>query len=165
MYYINNANEGLKIIFPWNDRAFFDPCLIADIYARTDRFLIIITTSTEAYKIDCYRGVDFTQGAFHAVYHNAREIMAAWVRVYCIGTEGITVENDPLFMSSEAANFEAGDKDKLDGLILVGWGARQTGIHAGLHKEVYFDDDAMYVCVVPGPIGVAVWKKTWLFNT
>lgn len=165
MYYLNNATEGLRIIFPWNDKAFFDPCLIADIYARTDRFLVIITTSTEDYKIDCYKGVDFTQGGFHAVYYNARDIMAAWVRVYCIGAEGITVENDPLFMSSEAANFIAGDKDKLDGIPPIGWGERQTGIHAGVIKEISFDNDAMYVCVVEGVAGVAVWKKTWLFNT
>lgn len=75
------------------------------------------------------------------------------------------VELDPVFLASEAAKFEAGDKDKLDSLQLMTFGAKQTGVDAGVLFQQAIDDDYLYVCVVAGVAGVAVWKKTLLFNT
>ena len=56
---------------------------------------------------------------------------------------------------------EAGE----DGSAAFGFGTKQTGVDAGVLKEVSFDNDYMYVCVIAGEAGVAVWKKSVLFNT
>jgi hypothetical protein len=88
MYVINNSVTGLRIRFPSGDRVFIDPCLVSDIYARTTRFLVVLTASSEKYKVDMSVGVDFTQGAFTGIYHDSKELMAAWVRVECAGGGG-----------------------------------------------------------------------------
>jgi hypothetical protein len=45
------------------------------------------------------------------------------------------------------------------------FGTKQTGVDSGILGEVYFDDDYMYICVVGGGVGVAIWKKTELVQT
>jgi hypothetical protein len=47
----------------------------------------------------------------------------------------------------------------------MGDGERKTGIHAGVLKEMSITDDYVYICVVGGDVGVAVWKKFILFQT
>lgn len=75
------------------------------------------------------------------------------------------IETDPIFAASEAANFEAGDKTKLDTLQAITWGAKQTGVDGGALFQMSIDDDYLYVCVFHGGVGEAIWKKTLLFNT
>lgn len=45
------------------------------------------------------------------------------------------------------------------------WGTKQTGVDAGSLGEFYIDNDYIYACVVEGPAGVAVWKRSVLFTT
>ena len=43
--------------------------------------------------------------------------------------------------------------------------AKQTGTDGGSLNELSVTDDYMYVCVVPGVAGVAVWKRVLIFQT
>ncbi|MFZ4706293.1 MAG: hypothetical protein ACOYMF_09840 [Bacteroidales bacterium] len=49
--------------------------------------------------------------------------------------------------------------------VVFGDGIRRTGEHAGKWKELSLDDDYLYICVYAGIAGVAIWKKTLLFQT
>jgi hypothetical protein len=71
---------------------------------------------------------------------------------------------EPLFMASEARLFESGDKAKLDGLSLVGWGAKSSATDPGALFEMSVTDDYLFVCVRAGEAGSAVWKRTILFK-
>lgn len=44
-------------------------------------------------------------------------------------------------------------------------GIRQTGVDAGIFKQISFTDDYTYYCVRGGAAGQAIWKKTILFQT
>jgi hypothetical protein len=45
------------------------------------------------------------------------------------------------------------------GTYYIPYGTRASGVDAGTQGETTHDDDYMYVCVVGGAIGVAVWKR------
>jgi hypothetical protein len=48
---------------------------------------------------------------------------------------------------------------------VFGTGAKQTGVDAGVVPQFSIEDDYLYVCVYPGVVGVAIWKKTLMFQT
>lgn len=45
----------------------------------------------------------------------------------------------------------------------VEYDIRYTGVHGGTKEDLSFTEDYLYVCVVSGIAGVAIWKKTILF--
>jgi hypothetical protein len=45
------------------------------------------------------------------------------------------------------------------------FGERKTGLHGGYLTEMWIDDDYIYICVVAGEAGVAIWKKSMMFQT
>jgi len=50
-------------------------------------------------------------------------------------------------------------------LWTAGFGEKKTGVDAGKLGQMSIDDDYVYICVVEGEAGVAVWKKTIIFQT
>jgi len=44
-------------------------------------------------------------------------------------------------------------------------GTRTTGVHGGVLFDTYIDNDYLYLCVIGGEIGTAVWKKIHLLLT
>lgn len=58
---------------------------------------------------------------------------------------------EPVFSMWETINFLSGEK--------------KSGVHAGRLWQMSLSDDYLYVCVKAGEIGVAIWKKTLLFQT
>jgi hypothetical protein len=61
------------------------------------------------------------------------------------------VESDPVFLAWKSAMFTTG--------------SRQTGSDAGIEGQISINDDYIYVCVTGGEAGVAVWKRSVLFQT
>jgi hypothetical protein len=47
----------------------------------------------------------------------------------------------------------------------IEYATKKTGIDAGYLGQRAFDDDYWYVCTKEGEAGVAIWKKSMLFNT
>ena len=54
---------------------------------------------------------------------------------------------------------------KTGAYISIGYGEKKTGIDSGEEFELSLTDDYLYICVTPGEIGVAIWKKVVLFQT
>lgn len=48
---------------------------------------------------------------------------------------------------------------------IMATGAKYSATHAGMLHETSCDDDYMYICVVAGTAGNAIWKKTPLFKS
>jgi hypothetical protein len=47
---------------------------------------------------------------------------------------------------------------------VIGSGAKQTNVDAGVEKQMSMDDDYLYICTHTGTTD-AVWKKSLLFQT
>lgn len=47
----------------------------------------------------------------------------------------------------------------------IEYATKQTGVDAGTLGQAAFDDDYFYLCVIPGEVGVAIWKRSVLFQT
>ena len=47
----------------------------------------------------------------------------------------------------------------------IGYGTRNSAIHAGKLTQMFIDDDFFYICVRAGAAGFATWKRIWLSNT
>jgi hypothetical protein len=77
----------------------------------------------------------------------------------------LELQTAPVYSIGTAQAGPQGEKGEPGGTLDVGWGTKQTGVDAGTLKEISIDDDYLYLCVVEGDAGVAVWKKTVLFNT
>ena len=44
-------------------------------------------------------------------------------------------------------------------------GEKKTGVDAGVYGQISITDDYIYVCVQTGVAGVAIWKRSVLFQT
>ena len=49
--------------------------------------------------------------------------------------------------------------------LLVLAGEKKTGVDAGVCPSISITDDYLYVCVTGGVAGVAIWKKSLMFQT
>jgi hypothetical protein len=49
--------------------------------------------------------------------------------------------------------------------LLVLTGEKKTGVEAGVYPSISITDDYLYVCVTGGVAGVAIWKKSLMFQT
>lgn len=49
--------------------------------------------------------------------------------------------------------------------LSIGTTTKKTGIDAGIFGERSITDDYEYICVQGGIVGVAIWKKSVLFQT
>jgi hypothetical protein len=47
----------------------------------------------------------------------------------------------------------------------VGTGEKKTGVDSGYYRQISITDDYLFICVVEGEAGTAIWKKTILFQT
>jgi len=50
-------------------------------------------------------------------------------------------------------------------LVTMGEGEKKTGVDAGTIGQMSITDDYLYICVLSGEIGIAIWKKSVLFAT
>jgi len=66
---------------------------------------------------------------------------------------------------SDIADLDKYTKAEVDEKLRFSFGTKQTGVDGGTVGDVSVDDDYLYVCVVTGGAGVAVWKKSVLFKT
>ena len=49
--------------------------------------------------------------------------------------------------------------------IPIAEGTKSSAVDAGTFGEIYADNDYIYVCVLTGTAGNAIWKRTVLFTT
>jgi hypothetical protein len=81
----------------------------------------------------------------------------------------VTVEIIENSLGTPSGGFEGTTQQLYEILLGMGnfitVGTKKTGINGGIYKQLSLDDDYLYVCVVGGDPGVAVWKKTVLFQT
>ena len=47
----------------------------------------------------------------------------------------------------------------------VGTGEKKTGVDSGYYRQISITDDYLFICVLEGEAGTAIWKKTILFQT
>jgi hypothetical protein len=66
---------------------------------------------------------------------------------------------------SDITDLDKYTKAEVDDKIRHLYATKQTGVDGGTAGDVSIDDDYLYVCVVTGGVGVAVWKKVPLFKT
>ena len=71
--------------------------------------------------------------------------------------------SEPLFVASEAAKLQTGDKGRIDNSLQCSEGERYSSQHGGKIGDVSITDDYLYICVKGGAAGSAIWKKAPLF--
>lgn len=88
------------------------------------------------------------------------EIRGKGLRIGIITDEGIVdywwkngIEDEDLVMYIQGSIFD------------IGYGIKQTGVDGGNEFQLSLTDDYLYICVTPGEVGVAIWKKVVLFQT
>lgn len=50
-------------------------------------------------------------------------------------------------------------------IVKATFGTRTTGTNEGILGEIYTDDDYIYICVLAGEAGTAIWKRSMLSQT
>jgi len=86
------------------------------------------------------------------------------VEVYRKGDTGLSAYEQAV-LTDGFTGTEAEWLDSLKGSWIPTEGERKTGVDAGTFGELVISDDYLFVCVKTGAIGVAIWKKTLLFQT
>lgn len=90
MYIINNTDLVFSLSYKNGDYVNLDPCLVSDIFARTQRYAVIITASGTRYRLNAYEGIRLIQDGTDVVYYNAREFATGFIRKECAGGDGGT---------------------------------------------------------------------------
>jgi hypothetical protein len=84
------------------------------------------------------------------------------VTVYRKGDDG-----DSAYTVAVNNGFVGTEEEWLESLhnAVIYSGERTTGVDSGYLGQQSVTDEYLYVCVVAGAVGVAVWKKALLFQT
>jgi hypothetical protein len=71
----------------------------------------------------------------------------------------------PIELGAVQSGLAVGPQGPVGTGLPVTSGEKVTGVHAGVLGTISITDDYMYLCVKEGEAGVAIWKKSLLFQS